>query len=197
MTKAALRQTLKHLYYFLPVQLVILHFRRYQLLLIFWLVMILTITGNFASRFGADSLFLAPEYLGEINFVSMLLLGGCMAIFIMAWHITTFIIHAHRIPYMGAAKQTFLIYCINNSVLPFCFLVFYSFVTIRFQWFKEHAAGMKIFLLQLGFYLGFLLVLIISFAYFFRVGRDLLKVILSRITDPSRIRNIIIGFNRR
>lgn len=187
----AIRNKARTLYYFLPVQLVILHFRRYQLLLVFWLILVATITGHFASNFGARSLFLAPEYLGEINFMSMLLLGGGVALFIMAWHITTFIIHAHRIPYMGAAKQTFLIYCINNSLIPLLFLVFYSVVSIHFQVYKEHTAIGRVVMLQLGFYLGFFLILLISFAYFFRVSRDLLKVILSRITDPSRIKHLI------
>jgi hypothetical protein len=191
MTREAIRHKAKGLYYFLPIQLVILHLRRYQLLLIFWVILVLTITGDFASTFGAHTLFLAPEYLGNISFLSMLLLGGGIGLFIMAWHITTFIIHAHRMPYMGAARQTFLIYCINNSVIPLLFFIFYSIVSIHFQVYKEHTPLPKVLLLQLGFYLGFLLILLISFAYFFRVGRDLLKVILSRITDPSRIRHII------
>ncbi len=191
MTREALRLRARNIYYFLPVQLAILHFRRYQLLLIFWLVLVLTITGNFADNFGADTLFLAPEYLGKISFMSMLLLGGGIGLFIMAWHITTFIIHAHRIPYMGAAKQTFLIYCINNSVIPLSFLVFYSVISIHFQVYKEHTPIGMVLLLQLGFYLGFFLILLLSFAYFFRVSRDLLKAVLSRITDPSRIKHII------
>jgi hypothetical protein len=191
MTREAIRHRARGLYYFLPIQLVILHFRRYQLLLVFWLILILTITGKFASNFGAATLFLAPEYRGNISFMSMLLLGGGFGLFIMAWHITTFIIHAHRIPYMGAARQTFLIYCINNSVIPLLFLIFYSIISIRFQYYSEHNTIGKIIGMQVGFYLGFLLVLLLSFLYFFRVGRDLLKVVLSRIADPSRIKHII------
>src|SRR5690606_20932759 len=89
-------------YRFLPVQLLLLHFRKYQLLLIFWVILISTITGHFAAHFGASSLFLAPEYLGEINFRSMFLLGSAMAIFVMSWNITTYIIHSHRLPFLGA-----------------------------------------------------------------------------------------------
>lgn len=186
-----MRRILKGIFRFLPVQLLFLHFRKYQLLLIFWVIILATVTGNFASHFGAVSLFLAPEYLGEINFVSMFLLGGSIAVFVMAWHITTFIIHSHRIPFMGALRQAFLKYCINNSILPLAFLVFYSIVSIRYQWVNEHAPGSKILRLQLGFYLGFLLLIFLSFAYFFRVDRDLLKTVISKITNPSRIREII------
>ncbi|HRO41990.1 MAG TPA: patatin-like phospholipase family protein [Flavipsychrobacter sp.] len=185
---------LKHLtglYRFLPVQLLLLHFRKYQLLLLFWVMMVSTVNGNFAHHFGASRLFLAPEYLGAINFLSMFLLGSAMAIFIMSWNITTFIIHSHRIPFLGATRQAFLKYCINNSVIPLLFLIFYSTVSIRFQYFNEHADGLTILLLHLGFYLGVIVFLLLSFAYFFRVDRDLFKVVLSKITNPSLIREII------
>ena len=191
MTTGTLRNKMRHVYYFLPVQLVILHFRKYQLLLLFWLILIATVTGHFAEHFGAATLFLAPEYFGSVSFYSMFLLGGAMAVFIMAWHITTFIINAHRIPYMGATRQTFLVYVINNSIIPIIFLVFYSIITIRFQWYYEHADLKFILVTQAGFYLGLLLIVLLSFAYFFRVGRDLLKSVLTTITNPSRIRDII------
>jgi len=191
MSREKLLQLLKSIYRFLPVQLLFLHFRKYQLLLVFWLILVLTITGNFAHTFGASTLFLSPEYLGEINFFSMMLLGGAMAVFIMAWHITTFIIHSQRVPFLGATRHAFLKYCINNSILPLTFLVFYSIVSIRFQLRDEHAATAEIWRYQLGFYLGLALIIILSFAYFFRVDRDLLKVLLSRITNPARIRQII------
>ena len=182
---------LRRLYYFLPVQLVLLHFRKYQLLLGFWLILLLTITGHFASHFGASSLFLAPEYLGNINFVSMLLLGGSMSVFTMMWHITTFIIHSKRIPYMGATRHAFLVYCFNNSIIPLAFLAFYSVVSVRFQWHDEHYPVVDIILLQLGFYLGFMLIILISFAYFFRVSRDFFKNIFVKLTKPVRVRGII------
>jgi hypothetical protein len=184
-------ERLNGIYRFLPVQLVLLHLRKYQALLLFWLILTLTITGHFASHFGASTLFLAPEYMGEINFPGMFLMGCAMATFVMAWNITTFIIHSHRIPFLGATKQAFLKYCINNSVIPLLFLIFYSIVSIRFQWLDEHTSPLKVFALQVGFYLGFIFLILVSFLYFFRVDRDLFKVVISKITNPSVIREII------
>ena len=186
-----MKNAVKSIYYFLPVQLLLLHFRKYQLLLSFWLILLLTITGNFASHFGASSLFLAPEYLGKINFMSMFLLGSGMCVFIMTWHITTFIIHSKRMPYMGATRHAFVVYCFNNSIIPIAFLVFYSVVSIRFQVYNEHAPLGTILLLQLGFYLGIFTLVLISFTYFFRVSRDFFKTLLTTIAKPSRIRSII------
>src|ERR1700761_48088 len=186
-----MKRLLRSVYYFLPVQLLLLHFRKYQLLLAFWIILFFTITGNFAAHFGASSLFLAPEYLGKISFMSMFLLGCAMCVFIMTWNITTFIIHSKRMPYMGATRHSFLVYCFNNAIIPIFFLTFYSSVTFNFQWRDEHTPLNSIILLQLGFYLGILLILLISFAYFFRVSRDFFKMILSKLTNPARIREII------
>lgn len=186
-----MKKVLNRIYYFLPVQLLLLHFRKYQLLLFFWLILLLTITGRFASHFGASSLFLAPEYLGSISFVSMFLLGCAMCVFIMAWHITTFIIHSKRIPYMGATRLAFVVYTFNNSIIPLAFITFYSIISIRFQWYDEHATVKDIILLQLGFFLGLLIIVLISFIYFFRVSRDFFKTVLTHITNPARIRGFI------
>ena len=182
---------LSGIYYFLPVQLLLLHFRKYQFLLVFWLILFLTITNRFASHFGASSLFLAPEYFGKISFLSMMLLGGAMCVFTMMWHITTFIIHSKRIPHMGATRHAFVVYCYNNCIIPITFLCFYSVVCIHSQWHDEHTPLMTVILRQIGFYLGMALVVFISFAYFFRVSRDFFKTLLTTITNPARIREII------
>jgi hypothetical protein len=179
-----MRNPFKQLYFFLPVQLLLLHFRRYQLLLVFWIILVLIITGDFAANFGASSLFLAPEYVGEISYVSMFLLGSAFGVFMMMWHITTFIIHSKRIPYLGSTRHAFLVYCFNNSVIPLAFLIFYSVASIRYQWINEHGSITSILALQLGFFLGFLTILLVSFAYFFRVSRDFFKNTFAKITSP-------------
>lgn len=186
-----MRKIIKAIFRFLPVQLLLLHFRKYQLFLVFWIILVLTITGDFAAVFGASTLFLAPEYLGKTSFRSMFLLGGAMAVFVMAWHITTFIINNTRIPFIGAVRYAFIKYCINNSLIPLAFLIFYTIASIRFQLVNEQAAIWQVLRFQAGFYLGFILIVLISFAYFFRVGRDLLKAVLGRIANPGRIRSIV------
>ncbi len=186
-----IRYLIRSVFYFLPVQLLILHFRKYQILLGFWIIIMFIIRGNLAAHFGAASLFLTPEYMGNTGFISMFVMGGAMCVFIMTWHITTFIIHSKRIPYMGATRHAFVIYCINNSIIPLAFLLFYSVYTVHFQYKDEHFNFKTVLLLQTGFYLGILIIILLSFAYFFRVSRDFFKTILSKITNPARIRGII------
>ena len=73
------------LYYSFPVQLVLLHFKRFQVLLVFWYLLFSTVGGKFMNSYGADSLFLAPEYLGEVNMASSMILGFAIAVLIMSW----------------------------------------------------------------------------------------------------------------
>ena len=47
-----------------PIQLVFLHLRKYQVLLLFWVILFSTISGSFMKTFGADSLYLAPSTWG-------------------------------------------------------------------------------------------------------------------------------------
>ncbi len=186
-----MRQRFIRLYRFLPVQLVLLHFRKYQVILIFWIIMFAVISGHFATHFGALSLFLSPEYLGEISFPSFFLSGVATTVFIMSWHITTFIVHSKRIPFLGATRHSFLKYCINNSLIPFAYLVLYGLLTARYLWLNETISAGRIMYMLSGFYTGHILLLLISFAYFFRVDRDIIKTLLTRLANPSRIRGFI------
>lgn len=52
-----MKNTLKNIYYFFPVQLFILHFKKFQILLVFWYVLGSTINSGFMKSYGADALF--------------------------------------------------------------------------------------------------------------------------------------------
>ena len=93
-------------------------------------------------------------------------------------------------PYLGATRHSFLKYCINNSLLPLAVLVYYSIASAQHLHAQEHLHTGRIIALQFGFYTGFIFLILISFFYFFRVGRDLLKSVLATI-NPHHIREII------
>ncbi len=186
-----MRERLQPLFRFLPVQLFLLHFRKYQMILIFWIMLFAVVTGNLATHFGALSLFLSPEYLGKISVLSFSLLGGATAMLAMSWHITTFIIHSKRVPFLGATRHSFLKYCINNSIIPLSYLITYGIVAARYLMINEGAHTWTIIFFLSGFYLGYIFVLFLSFLYFFRADRNILKVVLSTIANPSVIRELI------
>jgi len=169
----------------LPIQLLFLHFRRYQVLLVFWFVLFSTIDGAFMKNYGADSLFLAPEYLGNVTVFSFAFVGIALGMFMMSWHVTTFILFSRHFKFLAATTNPFLRYCINNSVIPLIFLVFYFFRAWHFDHYKELIPTTDIIFLCGGFICGLFFVLAISFIYFFGADRTILRRMLPIINNPK------------
>ena len=110
-----MKQLLKDIYYFFPLQLLILHFRKYQILLLFWFLLFSTVNSNFMKSYGGDALFFSPEYLGSVNIVGAIFTGVALGIFIMSWNVTTFILHSKRFKFLATTTHPFLKYCNNNG----------------------------------------------------------------------------------
>jgi hypothetical protein len=162
-----------------PVQLFVLHFRKYQVLLIFWILLLSTINSGFMQGYGADALFLVPEYLGFTNALAGFIVGVSLSIFFMSWNITTFILHSKRFKFLAASSKPFLKYCINNSVLPLIFLVVYIIRIFVFDINKELLTIGEVLLLTGGILLGTIFHLIFSFAYFFGADKTIVKKTLA------------------
>jgi hypothetical protein len=168
---------LRGTFYSLPVQLLFLHFRKYQVLLIFWLLMFTVVNGSFMKSFGADALFLSPEYLGNVNAISASIMGLSIGVFIMCWNITTFILFSRHFTFLAATQFPFLKYCINNSIIPVVFLFFYFIKGYQFLHYKELISSVEIIFIGGGFIAGLLVIFAISFIYFFSADRTILKKI--------------------
>jgi len=173
--KTPLKAYFRGVYLSLPVQLLFLHFRKYQVLLLFWVIMFSVVNSSFMKSFGADALFLAPEYLGNVNSISAAIMGIAIGVFIMCWNITTFILFSRHFSFLAATQFPFLKYCINNSILPLTFLVFYLIKAYQFAHYKELIPNVEIIFLTVGFISGLLLILSISFFYFFRADRTIFR----------------------
>jgi len=170
-----MKKYLTGFYYSLPIQLLLLHLRRYQVFLIFWYMLFATVSGEFMKTFGAGSLYLAPEYLGNVNAISAAIVGVSISIFIMSWNITTFILHSRQIKFLATTAQPFLKYCINNAGIPIVFLITYLFHAIDYSLHQELLNGWEIAALIGGFLAGFLLSVLLSFAYFFRADKTIYR----------------------
>src|SRR5262245_1291796 len=105
-----MRPLVKNILSSFPIQLFILHFRKYQVLLIFWALLASTINSGFLKSFGADALFFVPEYMGRVDALSAALVGIAMGVFFMSWNITTFILHTKRFKFLAAVSKPFLKY---------------------------------------------------------------------------------------
>jgi hypothetical protein len=172
---ANMKEYLVGFWHSLPVQLFLLHFRRYQVLLIFWYVLFATVSGHFMHTFGADSLFLAPEYFGKVSWLSTAIVGFSFCVFVMSWNITTFILHSRSVLFLATTAQPFLKFCINNGILPLIFLVFYLLKAVHYAYYRELFFGVDVLFQVGGFALGFIVCLAIAFTYFFGADRTIFR----------------------
>ncbi|MGK2863751.1 MAG: hypothetical protein ACSLE0_17595, partial [Chitinophagaceae bacterium] len=176
---------LRGFYYSFPVQLLFLHFRKYQVLLLFWFVLFAVVNSSFMESFGANSLYLAPEYLDNVNSISAAIVGASIGMFIMSWNISTFILFSKHFRFLAATTNPFLKYCINNSVIPILFILVYFFRAYEFTRHKELISNIEILFLAGGFLSGLFLILASSFLYFFRADRSILRKMIPEISNPG------------
>lgn len=182
-----MKKVLYKFIYSFPVQLFMLHFRRFQILLLFWLVLFTTVNGSFAKMFGAISLFLAPEYLGSVNFYGTFILGGAIALFIMSWNIVTFILHSKRFKFLATTNHPFAKYCLNNIIIPLAFIVFTFIKLYLYQRYNELNTVGNILVLMGGLFLGMFVFFFISFTYFFSANRTILRSIQRKMGGPRKL----------
>ncbi len=188
-----MKQLLKDIFYSFPIQLFILHFRKYQVLLVFWYLLGSTINSGFMKNYGADALFLSPEYLGNVNALGAFIVGLAMGVFIMSWNITTFILHSKRCKFLATTRQPFLIYCINNAVLPILFLIFYFTRLYPFDSQKELMSNGEILVVMGGILGGQIIVFIFSFGFFFGAERRIRRELTPMVAAAQHLSRPING----
>ncbi len=175
----------QHIYYSMPVQLFLLHFRKYQVLLLVWFILYSTINGDFFKTFGVKALFFIPEYNGQNSFLGVFLVGVAWGMYMVSWNITTFILHSKRFNFLVTTTHPFLKYCINNSLLPLIFTIFYFVRLYQFGTEEELKGSLNIYADMGGILLGFAFLVLISFAYFFTAGRTIDRSLPQRKDIPS------------
>jgi hypothetical protein len=178
-----MKRFIYNFYYSFPIQLLLLHFRKSQVVLVLWLILFLTVSGNFMELFGANALFLAPEYLGNVNAAGAAITGIATGIFIMSWNITTFILHSTRFRFLATSAKPFLKYCLNNAIIPVAFLIVYFFEALYFDIVKELISVSQFLLIVAGFLGGFFLLVLLSLFYFFTADRRIIRTFKPGFTD--------------
>ena len=140
--------------------------------------------------FGAHALFLAPEYLGNVNAAGAAITGIATGVFIMSWNITTFILHSKRFRFLATDSKPFLKYCVNNSIIPICFLLVYSFEAFSYDRKMELIPFTEFIGIAAGFLGGFLLLIVFSFVYFFTADRRIVRRFKPDLTDFDKAKRI-------
>ena len=195
--KTTLRRYALGVWYSLPVQLLLLHLKQYQVLLVFWALLFSVVNGSFLERLGAQILFLYPEYLGTVNALSTGLVGVSIAVFTITWNISTFILYARHLRFLATTTQPFLKYCLNNAIIPLIFLGFYLAKGIQYTHGQELLGANQITALALGFLLGFTLATAIGLGYFFGADATINRLMTSPVREEFERHKNSYGYPKK
>ena len=87
--------------------------------------------------------------------------------FIMAFHVSSYVAMIHRFPFIAAVSRPFYVFALNNSLIPFIYIVIYLFQSIKYQSIQELISFGHILLNCLSFLSGVLLFVYLSFGIFY------------------------------
>ena len=175
-----------HFFYSFPIQLLFNNIKRNQILVLCWILLLAMITGNFGKYLGVPYLFLDPEYLHEVNFVSFLIMGAVLSGFTVAYHITCYIMDGHRFSFVGTLRKPFTKFALNNSILPVIFLIIYVEQIIGFQINNQYCTPQDLTLNLLGLLLGFGANTFIYFLYFWFTNKDIFRYVVCRLDEKIK-----------
>ncbi len=180
-------------YYSLPAQLLVMQVRYQKYVLACWVFFFLAITNNFGEMLGVPYLFLEPEYLGHISFTSLFLTGCGMGTFIASYMISTYVSDSYRFHFLAMEKRPFLVYFLNNLLIPVGFLAVYSISFVQFQKYSIGHFEWNILTKLLGLYAGLFSVILVILLYFSRASRNFVAIIGERATRNLNPRRVIIA----
>ena len=172
--------------YSFPIQLFLNNLQRNHVLILCWVVLFAMITGSFGKYLGIPYLFLDPEYLNNVNFTSFFIMGAVLAGFTMAFHITCYITDGHRFTFIGALSKPFTKFVVNNSLIPFIFVVVYIIEIIKFQVSNEYSKAGDLARNLSGLVAGYLVMSALFFVYFWFTNKDIFKYVVCRIDEKIK-----------
>ena len=172
--------------YSLPVQLLILHLRKNQLLLLGWILLTAVVTGNFGKNLGIPYLFLDPEYLGSVDALSFLIVGISLGGFTMAYHITCYILDGPSFGFLGTLSRPFAKFALNNALVPLLFIIVYIIFIINFQLDNEYNDVWNVVQKILGLLGGFTFMSALLFGYFRFTNKDIFRFVAANVDKRLR-----------
>nr|MBX2841775.1 patatin-like phospholipase family protein [Flammeovirgaceae bacterium] len=131
-------------------------------------------------------MFLDPEYLNKVNWLSFFIVGLGLSAFTIAFQVTSYILCAYRYNFLGNLQSPFVKYSLNNSIIPIVFTLYYIFRFINFQLDSEAATVFNVLTKILGFIIGYLIVLVLSYLYFKTTNLDIVKHLAENVDKTIR-----------
>ena len=177
---------LPKVFYSFPIQLLLVHLKRNQVLVLIWIILLAMITGNFGKYLGIPYLFLDPEYLNKVNFTSFFIMGLMISSLTTAFNITCYINDGHRFSFIGALEKPFSKFSINNSILPLLFLIVYLFQLTAFQVNNEFLTSKEIAFNLTGLLAGYLTFTSVLYVYFVFTQKDIFKYVVCKVDEKLK-----------
>lgn len=171
-----LLQTLRNIYYALPVQLFALQLRRYPLLLAVWGIVLGIVSGALDSTFGLAYLFLEPEYLGAESLLSLTIVGAGLGLLLFSYMNSLYINESYRLHFISLQRHPFLTFSLNNAFVPLVIIGVYMYEFVEFHR-TAHCSSAQIALKLGALALGSLIVFCLFGLYFFAAGRNLIRTV--------------------
>lgn len=184
-----LKNKITDIFYSFPVQLLVLHLRSNLILLGIWLFLALLMLGTLGKNFGVNFLFLSPEYLGEVNWMSFFILGLTFGSLFMSWNLTTYLLSTHYFPFLATLKRPFTKFCLNNALIPTIFFFLFLGYSVYFQIYQEITEMIVVFKNIIAFVAGTISTMFIYAGYFQLTNRDIdyfLKKFEKGILKPKK-----------
>lgn len=188
--KRAIRKNtaFRRFFYSFYFRLILLDFKKNQLLLVFWLFFFGIITNNVAPRYGVAYLFWGPEYFDKISFLSYFITGFACGGFIMSYNIASYIKNAFRFPFLATLRNPFYRYCLNNFFLPLSFTILYCFQIYFFLKAEATYSLFQILIFIASFLGGNLFFVFFAFTYFFGTNKDITKLYGIQNADANSLK---------
>lgn len=193
---------LDHLISSFPVQLFLLHLKKNLALVLVYVLLLGIVLEQFGVVLGIPFLFLDPEYLHEVSWLSFSLMGVGFAILTMAFHMTTYMMDGRQFRFLAVVSKPFIHFCINNSIIPLLFYLIYTIRVIDFQLDNDLPSDWLVLEYWAGFSLGSILTYALIFGYLVFTNKDffvlfagtldkrLRKVKITRINAFQRIKEL-------
>ncbi|MFN8277156.1 MAG: hypothetical protein U0T84_06720 [Chitinophagales bacterium] len=191
------RRWIKNFYFSFPVQLLLLNFQRNQFLMVFWAIIFGVLMGKIGASVGVPYLLLDPEYLGNTGYFSFALTGMGFGMFYVTWNMNCYILHSHRFSFMPSFQKPMGIFFINNALIPIVFLTWYLSAAVRFQLQDQYATTARVFFEVVGFFVGFLLILLITALYFTFTNKEALVIKEELARDKKTWLNRWFNYNEK
>lgn len=169
--------------YFFPVQLIFVHLKNNQFLVLIWFLLISFLSRGILEKYGVPYLFLTPEYLGEVSFISYFFIGFSFGGFIMAFNMSSYIINGHRFPFIATLSRPFYKYFLNNAFWWLSLVIAYLYFSISFLIEENYYSSWDIVIFMMGFVVGFALIITLNLAYFFNTNKDFTKIFGKKADD--------------